>query len=441
MLGVVGVVVGAMVLSGCSTKQEILTGERLNVRDALQEQGADAAALSASGARAISLPAMQSNASWAQSPVSPHVRVTHPALSANLSPLWAVDIGAGDSRRKRLNATPVLGGGRIYVMDSEHVVRAVSTSGAVLWSRDLTPLRDKSHEGQGGGLAFAEGKLFVTSGFGVMVALDPATGNEIWKQRLGGTASGAPTVRDGVVYVVAGDQVAWAIEADTGRMRWQIEGNGDVNNVAGGAGAPAVDDKYVVFSYGNSTIQAAFRKGGFRIWNADVLGRRNGVALTTVDGITGVPSIVGDTVYAANHSGRMVALSLYDGARMWTAQQGALGPVWAAGGSLFFVTDQNKLARIDAATGEEIWLKDLPGWIKRRNPNKKRDASYANLGPVLAGGRLIVAGSDGKIRSFAPEDGSLVSMLDIKGGATTRPIVAGNTLYVVSGDGVLHAYR
>lgn len=440
MLGFVGVVVGALALSGCNTKQEVLAGERVNVRDVLQEQGTDGAALTETGSRAISLPAAQSNTSWSQSPVSPHVRTSHAALASTLSPLWSVDIGAGDSRRKRLNATPVMGDGRIYVMDAEHVVRAVSTSGTVLWSRDLTPLREKSHEGQGGGLAFAEGKLFVTSGFGVMVALDPASGNEIWNQRLGGTASGAPTIRDGVAYVVAGDQVAWAIEADSGRMRWQIEGNGDVNNLAG-PGAPAVDDKYVVFSYGNSSIQAAFRKGGFRVWNADILGRRNGISLTTVDGITGVPTIVGDTVYAANHSGRMVALSLYDGARMWTAQQGALGPVWAAGGSLFFVSDQNKLVRLDAATGEEIWLKDLPGWVARRNPNKKRDRSYANLGPILAGGRLIVAGSDGQIRSFAPEDGSLVSSVEIKGGATTRPIVAGNTLYVVSGDGVLHAYR
>ena len=169
--------------------------------------------------------------------------------------------------------------------------------------------------------------------------------------------------------------------------------------------------------------------------------KSNGVALTTVDGISGDPVIVGDRVYAANHAGRMVALSLADGDRIWTAQEGALGPVWPVGGSLFFVSDRNKLIRMDAATGAIIWTKDLPGWVSRRNPNKKRDRSFANHGPILAGGRLIVAGTDGMIRSFSAQDGALLSTVEIKGGATTRPIVAGNTLYVVSGDGVLHAYR
>ncbi|MGH1413003.1 MAG: PQQ-binding-like beta-propeller repeat protein [Pelagimonas sp.] len=439
-LGFLGAAIGSLALSGCAEREEILAGERLGVRDVLQSQASADETLTVDGSQPISLSAPVSNASWAQSMVSPHTRVSHPALSKSLSQLWAVDIGTGDTRRQRLNANPVMADGRIFTMDSEHLVRAVSTSGEVLWSHDLTPLRDKNIEAQGGGLAYSDGKIYVASGFGTLSALDPASGKEIWVQRLGGTATGAPTVRGGVVYIVSGDQIAWAIEADSGRIRWQIEGNGDINNVAGSP-APAVSDKHAVFAYGGATVQTTFRQGGLRLWNADILGRRNGVALTMVDDLTGDPVIVGETVYVGNHSGRIVALSLHDGERLWTTRQGALGPVWPAGGSVFFVSDRNKLVRLDAATGEQIWEVELPGWVPRNKPNRKRDRSFANHGPVLAGGRLIVAGSDGQIRSFAPEDGALISSIEIKGGATTRPIVAGNTLYVVSGDGVLHAYR
>lgn len=430
----------AVALAGCADPEIVLPGERLNVREVLETRAAPGDVEPENTARGIALPAQRSNADWPQRGTSPHVRVDHAAFSGAFTPVWAVDIGEGDTRRQRLNVDPVVAEGRVFTVSSDHQVRAVSTAGAVLWSYDLTPLRDGPQQAQGGGLAYADGRLFVASGFGTLTALDPATGREIWTQRLGNTATGAPTARDGVVYVVSGDEIGWALEADTGRVRWQIEGTGDVNNLAG-APAPAVDDRYVLFSFGTGTVQAAFRQGGLRIWSADILGRRNGVALSLVDDLSGDPLIAGDTVYAGNHSGRVVALATGNGERLWTARQGALGPLWPAGDSVFFVSDRNQLIRLDRDTGDQIWAVGLPGYKPERNPQRRRDTAFANLGPILAGGRLIVAGSDGFLRSFAPEDGRLVGSVEIPGGATTRPVVAGGTLYVVSKRGVLHAFR
>ena len=223
-------------------------------------------------------------------------------------------------------------------------------------------------------------------------------------------------------------------------IRWQVEGVEDVSNVAG-APAPALGDKAVVFAYGSGSVQAAFRQGGLQLWSADILGRRTGIARANIDDITGDPLIQGDRVFVGTHSGRMVALSVHDGERLWTAREGALGPAWPVGDSVFFVSDLNQLVRLDAGDGSVIWAVDLPGYKPRRNPNRKRDEAYANLGPILAGGRLLVAGSDGVIRQFNPEDGSLAGQIAVPGGATTRPVVAGGVLYVVSTKGVLHAFR
>lgn len=431
---------GALALGACAERENVLPGPRLNVRDVLETRTdglADAAPL---GARQIALPASRANADWDQSPVSPHVRTTHAALNGALQPVFSVDIGQGDSRRNRLNVDPVVAGGRIFTVDAAHVVRATSTAGAPLWSYDQTPLRDDKAQAQGGGLAVGGGKLFVASGFGTLTALDPASGAELWVQDLGNTATGAPSYRDGVVYVTSGDRTGWALEAGDGRIRWQIDGPEDVNNVAGAA-APAIGDKHVIFSYGTGNLQAVFRQGGLRVWNADILGRRNGVSLATVDDITGDPLIDGNRVYAGNHSGRVVALGLFDGERLWTAREGALGPLWPAGDSVFFVSDRNQLVRMEADSGALLWAVDLPGYKPKRRPAKRRDASFANHGPILAGGQLFVASSDGLIRAFSPEDGSLRGSVAIDGGATTRPVVAGGTLYVVSRKGVLHAFR
>lgn len=433
----------AVFLAGCGDREAVLPGERLNVRDALTGDYPDGAVpedVVVPMARAFPAPAMVTNADWSQSPVSPHVRTSHAALGPTLTQVFAVGIGAGDGRKTRLNVDPIVAGGRVFTMDSDHKVQATSVSGQVLWSTALVPQRDKAPEGQGGGLAYGDGTLFVSSGFGKLTALDASTGGKLWEQDLDNTATGAPSYRDGLVYVVSGDRTAWAVEARDGRVRWQIDGTEDFNNIAG-APAPAVGDKYVVFSFGSGTLKGAFRQGGLQVWSADVLGRRNGVTIAGIDDITGDPMIVGDTIYAGNHSGRTVALSIYNGERLWTAKYGALGPMWPAGDSVFFVSDVNELVRLDAASGEVIWTRDLPGYEPKRNPNRRRDSSFANHGPILAGGRLIVASSDGKIRAFDPVDGKLLQEIAIAGGATTRPVVANGTLYVVSRKGVLHAYR
>lgn len=66
---------------------------------------------------------------------------------------------------------------------------------------------------------------------------------------------------------------------------------------------------------------------------------------------------------------------------------------------------------------------------------------FAHYGPVLAGGRLLVASNDGVIRSFNPVDGTLIGTVDIPGGATTNPVIVGGVMYVVSTKGQLHAFR
>ncbi|MGY9049417.1 hypothetical protein P775_27375 [Puniceibacterium antarcticum] len=430
---------GATLLAACGENEPILPGERLGIREVLQSRGAEPAP-PPNSARAISLAGQVANTSWPQSAVSPFVRTENAALAASLSPLWAVNIGQGDSSRYKLNTDPVALDGRIFTMDSASKVTAVSTAGRVLWTHDLTPLRDADDQAQGGGFAAANGRLYVSSGFGTLSALDAATGAEIWTQRLDNTATGAPTYRDGVIYLTSGDTLGWAIEAQDGRIRWQIEGVGNINNVAG-APAPAVDDQRVVFAYGDGTVQAAFRQGGLRLWNAAIVGGRTGSAIALINDVTGDPLIAGDSVYAGNFSGRTVAFDKATGERRWTAQQGALGPMWPAGDSVFFVSDRNKLVRLDARDGTQIWEVDLPGYLQRKNPQKQRDRTYANLGPIMAGGRLIVASTDGQIRGFDPASGALVSSTAIDGGATTRPIVVNGVLYVVSGKGQLHAFR
>lgn len=423
-------------LAGCAEEEKILTGAREDIRD--PEYLRSAPLTERDGSRPIRVAGVSNNASWAQGHGTPDFRVDNAAFPASPQLAWSTSIGEGDSRKLRITATPVVADGRIYTLDANARVTAVGPDGTTLWTRDVRPSRDNDGDATGGGLSYADGTLYVSVGFGELTALDGADGSVRWSQQLDATGSGRPTVAGGLVYLVAGDDTAWAVRTDNGRIAWQVTGSPSISNILG-APAPAIGNTYAFFAFGSGEIVAAFKRGGLRRWSASVSGQRIGRAASRIGDVTGAPVLYNGTLYAGNHSGRIVAFDADTGDRVWTAQEGALNPVWPAGGSLFAVSDRNQLLRIDAGSGEVIWAENLPGYTSIKP--KKRGPIHAHYGPVMAGGRLVVVSSDGMMRSFDPENGALLGTVEIPDGATTAPAVAGGTLYVVSSRGELHAFR
>lgn len=431
--------VSMAMLMGCAEREVILPGKREPIDSVLSSSaGAEEADAVTQAARAIQLPAQVANANAAQSFGTQDFRTDHPRLNASLTPVFSVNIGEGDSRKHRIVADPVVSGGRIFTLDAQTTVTAVSTSGAVLWQRNILPDGAEEGDATGGGLAVDGDVLYISSGFGALTALEASTGRTIWVQDLEGTGSGRPTVFGNLVYVMAGDDTGWALDKSNGRIEWQVTGSESPTNVLG-APAPIVVDGLTVFSFGSGEMQAVFRQGGLRRWDASVLGERKGRALSKFDDVTGRPIAANGVIYAGNQSGRTVAVSAGSGGRIWTANEGAVDTVLPVAGSVFLVSDRNELLRLDANDGTRIWGTKLPNYVKTK-PNRQSEI-FAHHGPILAGGRIIVASSDGVLRSFDPASGALVATTEIAGGASTAPVVAGQTLYVVSRKGQLIAYR
>jgi len=428
----------SLLLAACAEDDTILPGKRENIRSVLQDQPAETAAPAENEARDIRLPAAQANASWPQTYGSPSLRTDHAALGTQLTRIWSAKIGAGDARKQRITAAPVVAGGVVYTLDAEALVTATSISGQQIWQRDLKPERDGGGQATGGGLAFDSGRLYVSLGYGVLAALDATSGAEIWRQQLNGTASGTPTVFDGLVYLTAGDDRGVALTADEGRLRWTLRATPDFTNVLG-APAPAVSGDLAIFAFGSGEVQAVFRRGGLRRWDASARGERLGTALGNVGDVTAAPVIANGRVYVGNQSGRLVALNLESGARVWTANEGAEGNIIPVGGSVFVISDLNELLRLNASDGSRIWGVQMQRFVKDRPT--RRSEIVAHHGPVLAGGRLHVASNDGFLRSYDPRSGALMNSVEVPGGATTDPVVAGGVLYVVSSKGELHAFR
>ena len=421
----IGAAVALSVLAACGDDEVILPGDRFDVRPAAATMNA---------ALTIALPQAQANADWTHRNASP----AHPALGPALQPVFAVSIGEGDSRRARITGEPVVAGGVIYTVDARANVTATATNGQRLWTRNLTPERFNPNAASGGAVSFGGGRVYATTGFGEITALNPANGEVIWNKNLNAPVNAAATFSGDQVYVVGRDSTGWALDAATGLTRWQQSGTPSVTTF-GGSASVAVSGDDVVVPFPSGEILATSARAGAVRWTNVVSGDRVGRASSLISDIAGGPVIDGNRVYAASFGGRSVAFDLTDGNRIWTADEGAVGPLWPAGGSVFMINDISELVRLDAATGRAIWREKLPDFL---GENTRRQRSVvAHFGPVLAGGRLIVASSDGLIRQFDPASGALIGTVDLPGGAATAPVVAGQTLYVVSKTGQLHAFR
>ena len=114
-------------------------------------------------------------------------------------------------------------------------------------------------------------------------------------------------------------------------------------------------------------------------------------SVSSLNDIDADPVIDNGQVIAVGQGGRMVALDLITGQRLWELNIAGIATPWVAGDWIFVVTDQAKLLCIYRQNGHIRWITQLPQFVKAKS--KKGEIDYS--GPVLAGGRLIVTSSAG----------------------------------------------
>ncbi|AGT09739.1 outer membrane protein assembly factor BamB family protein [Paracoccus aminophilus] len=434
----IALLAGTVALAGCNQRELILPGQRLDPRAVFSPDGPPIEGSQGPTTAALSLPAVRGNADWTNVGGNPAHFIGNVAIGQGTNLAFAANIGQASDRRHRITADPIVGGGLVYTLDSRARVTATMTSGQPAWSQNIADPGEIGDSISGGGIAYEGGRVFVTTGYGEVVALDARSGGVIWRQKVEALTSGAPTVADGVVYIAARNATGWAIRASDGRALWQVGGNLAVAGVMG-ASSPAVSGKTVVFPFASGQLIAVDTATGQQLWTAQVAGSRKGRSIGLLRDMTGDPVIVGNRVYAGTSSGRIAAFDLATGVEVWNSRNGAMNPPLVAGNSIFAISDESQLVRIDAANGATVWSVDLPQFTTAKV--KKQAKVYAHFGPVLAGSKLYVASSDGKLRIFSPANGALLGEVNLPAGASADPVVAGQTLYVVTESGQLIAYR
>lgn len=385
----------------------------------------------------ILLPPQLPNADWGQPGGNASKSMGHLTLPASIAVAWTAQVNGGDNRA-RLASAPVVAGGTLYAIDTEATVHAFNAgTGQKLWS---TTIGDTERDGQrarfGGGVSADASGVYAVSGLGDVAALDPASGAVRWSVRPSGPLRGAPTLAFGNLYLMGQDNQLFALRTSDGGVEWQESGSVAPGSVFGVA-APAAGQGTIVAGYSSGELNAYRYENGRPLW-ADALARTSiSVAVSTLADIDADPVIDRGRVFAIGQGGRMAAYELVTGQRTWELNLAGIATPWVAGEWVFVVADDARVFAIARATGRIRWIAQLPRW----RDEEDREGAIRWTGPVLAGERLILVSTDGRMAQVNPLDGSVSSIAEISGGTRLPPVVANGMLYVMDDTGRITAWR
>jgi outer membrane protein assembly factor BamB len=236
--------------------------------------------------------------------------------------------------------------------------------------------------------------------------------------------------------VMSQDNQIYSLKEQDGSTNWSQAASLEIAGVFGSA-SPAVGQGTVVAGFSSGELNAYRYENGRMVWQ-DALQRTSiRTSVSSLNDIDADPVIDSGQVIAVGQGGRMVALDLTTGQRQWELNIAGIATPWLAGDWIFVVTDQARLLCVSRINGHIRWLTQLPQFVKPKS--KKGEIDYS--GPVLAGNRLIITGSNGALIYVDPTTGSLQGRTNVGAPISLSPVVANSTLYILDDRGRLTAFR
>jgi len=252
-------------------------------------------------------------------------------------------------------------------------------------------------------------RVFAAAGAS-MYALDLATGAEVWKYDAKATILAGPTYADGRVYFGANSGKIIALDAATGKEAWTVETAREIYAspvVVGGVVYAASLDRQAM------ALDAA--TGALR-WS---------VHLT--DELWGAPAVSAGLVYLPTADGQVFGLDTHDGrTRLQVTlprRQALLNPAVVSDDAIYVAGRTVVLAL--SLRGMQRWAMTLDGFVAGA--------------PALAGGRLYLGLTDGRVIAIDAVRGVKVWTFDFHARMSKEPTVVGNVVIAGSAGGTVYA--
>lgn len=340
--------------------------------------------------------------------------------SVTLDKRWSRSIGDGQGDGYyRLN--PLLADGVIYAVSSDGELAAFdAASGRERWGVELElPIS--------GGVGKYRDALFLGGADGLVIKLSADDGSELWRATVSGEILAAPQSNGSVVVAQAYDGKLIGFDFETGERLWTYSNDVPVLTLRG-TSTPVIYNDIAIAAFADGKVIAVSLASGSVVWEARVAIAQGRSEIERIVDIDGTMATQGVELYVASYQGRLVALEMRAGRKLWQRNVSAVSGVSVGFGNVY-VADEDGTVSAFLRNGQGVRWQNI-------------DLGYRELSrPTPISSYVAVVDFEGYLHLLSQVDGVIVGRArPDSDGARADMIASGNVLYVYGNSGELVAY-
>lgn len=331
---------------------------------------------------------------------------------------WKSSVGKGG----RYLFAPVAVGNAVYAAGANGSVAKIDAqTGKDLWR---TKLGDDLSAGVG-----SDGTLTAVGGLKGDVYVLGADGKLLWRTKAPGEIISPPLVGNGFVIVRTVDGQIVAFNAQTGEQKWNYRNRAVPLNLRVSSGMTFAGDAAVLAGFPGGAFSAINLQTGDNFWQTPVSYPKGVTEVERINDVTGPPTLVGSETCAVTFQGQIGCFDANSGRAVWEKAFSGTSGLAQDDRTVVAADDWSVVSSFDVSNGSPLWHNDK---LKNRE-----------LGVPFILGRAAVFGDyQGYVHFLSADDGTLVARMKTDGSRiSAAPVLAGDTLVVLTNDGDLYGYR
>ena len=333
-----------------------------------------------------------------------------------LSTVWSASVGKSDD----YVFSPALVGDKLYVASADGTIASFdAVSGKVLW-------RINAGVGLTAGVGSDGASVVVAGTDGVILSFDAASGKSLWKSQASSEVLSAPAVGRGMVVVRSLDNRLVGLDAETGVRRWFLQRTAPALTLRAAPGIVIAEGNAYVALPAGRLLAVSLLNGAVR-WEAAIAEPRGATELERVADVSGTPVIAGRDICAATYQGRLACVDITNGTLRWARELSAEVGAGIDERFVFAADERGNLLALTRDSGASQWRNTALSW---------RSLSA----PVSFGRAVVVGDREGYLHFLSREEGSMITRVATDGSAIkATPVVSGSSLIVQTQAGKLLA--
>jgi outer membrane protein assembly factor BamB len=237
---------------------------------------------------------------------------------------------------------------------------------------------------------------------GEVLAYAATDGKALWQAKVSSEVLAAPTVGENGVAVRSGDNRVFLLDAGDGGRKWAYQRATPTLSIRG-AGSPVFADQYLFVGFPGGRLVALSLQNGAPVWEGPVAQPKGATELDRVADVVAPPVVEGRQICAVAFQGKVACFDMgQGGALVWSRELSSATGLALDGRYLFVTDDKGAVHALDRLTGSSLWKQDK--LLNRRVS-----------GPAVLRGLIAVADGEGFVHFLSREDGSFAGRLKTDG--------------------------